>query len=264
MEKEKISIEATKVSINKSLLGAVPYVGTMLNEIFYERRSRIKQERLNNFIAELSEYLNNYSESDFDANHINSESFGDIFESIIKRVLNHKSKSKIDRFKKVLAQQMTESSDFEYVENFLDLIERLNDIQVFILKCHCQFDYDFDEIEYKIMDIKEKLRKEKTNLKKEAQLKAAGKNNNFIRSQNLVNNYNFNLKELDILEGKTKHLREHKHYHISKGEYLFCVQDLISKGLMVDSGLTWSKIPYEVLSITEYGKLFLKFIDDYE
>ena len=89
MKHDEITKKATKISINKSLLGALPYVGSMLNEIFFERRSRIKQERLNNFIAELSEYLNNYSESDFDPNCINSESFGDIFESIIKRATLH-------------------------------------------------------------------------------------------------------------------------------------------------------------------------------
>ncbi|WP_427339603.1 hypothetical protein [Caloranaerobacter sp. DY30410] len=44
------------ISILKGLIGAIPVVGTALNEAIFECRSRVKQKRVNNFIIELKKY----------------------------------------------------------------------------------------------------------------------------------------------------------------------------------------------------------------
>ena len=66
----------------KSIFGAVPYVGSFLNEIVFDYRSRVKQNRLNEFIDLLSEEFSKRSHDEVDFKKMESDEFGDLFESI--------------------------------------------------------------------------------------------------------------------------------------------------------------------------------------
>jgi|LSQX01.3.fsa_nt_gb hypothetical protein len=54
------------LSATKSALGAIPIVGALLNEVVFDYRGRIKQERCNRFINELAIYMADVNETDID------------------------------------------------------------------------------------------------------------------------------------------------------------------------------------------------------
>ncbi len=54
--------------------------------------------------------------------------------------------------------------------------------------------------------------------------------------------------------------RTSEFYKISQDEYLFFVQDLSAKSLLIDYGLGGIGVnPFDLMEITEYGKQFLEF-----
>lgn len=264
MKREYLKKSEPNTTILKSLFGAVPYVGTALNEVLFERRSRLKQERLNNFIIEFSKFLGKYSPTDISHDFINSDAFSDIFESILRRVTNTNSNTKIDRFKRVLAQQIINYEPFEYTETFLDLIERLNEKQIMILIGHCNFNYDLNDIEESLIALKESKEKDTMRLKQETEWHKKGKANDYLKVSKNIEVISKRIEELKTLKYKDIKFRKPEHYSLLQAEYNFCVQDLVSKGLLIDSGLTWNKAPLQFLSITAFGKTFLKFIDEYK
>lgn len=67
----KILKDEYSLAALKGLIGAIPYAGTLLNEILFEARSRVKQERVNLFIIEFSEYLLKHSTTTEDISNLN-------------------------------------------------------------------------------------------------------------------------------------------------------------------------------------------------
>ncbi|HEY5588542.1 MAG TPA: hypothetical protein VIK86_06255, partial [Candidatus Paceibacterota bacterium] len=108
---EKIVIQEVGISIAKGVMGAIPFVGTALNEAIFDGRGRVKQERLNTFIAELTKYMTNINKNQINYDYIKSDDFGDIFESIMKRVVYNKSLEKMHRFKTILVGNMINPSN---------------------------------------------------------------------------------------------------------------------------------------------------------
>lgn len=81
--------------------------------------------------------------------------------------------------------------------------------------------------------------------------------------QKQLNDYKKKLKahEQELLPLNNR--RNHDFYNISKSDYLYYVQDLISKSLLYDSGIGGiGTTPFEILSITDFGERFLEFIKD--
>ena len=50
----KTHVVKSAESVIRGLVGAIPYVGTALNEAIFDFRSRLKQERLEKFVEELA------------------------------------------------------------------------------------------------------------------------------------------------------------------------------------------------------------------
>lgn len=48
---KKLQTKEYGISTLKGMIGAIPFAGTFLNEVAFEARSRIKQERVNRFVA---------------------------------------------------------------------------------------------------------------------------------------------------------------------------------------------------------------------
>src|SRR5690606_21477899 len=84
----------------KSIFGAVPFVGSLFDELFFEYNGRIKQKRLNHFIEILAD--NFTQESDIKIENIQTEDFNDLFESVLRRVVRTKSEWKLNKFKDIL------------------------------------------------------------------------------------------------------------------------------------------------------------------
>lgn len=213
MKKEyaKEYAKETLISIAKGGFGAVPNVGTALNEVFFDLRSRVKQNRLNHFVNELSVYMEEVSEDNINPEYIKSDKFGDIFESIIRHVINTGSEEKLHRFKKILVKEMISESNSNFIETFLDIISKINDKQIEILNEH-----------RKLLNASERVK-------------------------------NSSISEV----------RDASHYDLSDNEYVFYVQDLISKGLLIDDGMIrLNEKPLNILKITQFGVGLLEFIEE--
>ena len=92
------------VSTVKSLFGAIPFGGTALNELFFEYNGQLKQKRLNQFVEILAENFTEDSEINLD--NIKTENFSDLFESVLRRVVQTKSELKLNRFKDILIKEL--------------------------------------------------------------------------------------------------------------------------------------------------------------
>jgi len=194
---KKLIIEIGE-SVVKGMFGAVPFAGTALNEAIFDGRSRIKQNRLLNFIKEFSEYLSKFNEEDIDQVYIKSEDFSDIFESIIRRVITFGSKEKLHKFKSILANQVVNSYHTDHAETFLDILSRINEEQIQILDTY-------------------------------RQIKNGDINQDEELSDRNVIDANF--------EKRVSEIRSAKYFNLDENIYLFYLQDLFSKGLLFDDGI---------------------------
>lgn len=230
----------------KILIQSIPYIGTPLNEILFEHKGRIKQERLNKFLQNLKDYFETVNEVSINDSYINSEEFGDIFESVLEKVSKTSSEEKLKRFKQILIKQIEIPEKTEYFESFLDVISKITDKQFEILLTQYRY-YP----EYKI------IRKE---INQNEELLKNSKHNEYAE-------YDTYSEKLEILNNKRMEIEEKfmkfENYNIQKEEYLFLVQDLISKSLLYDAGLGYFIIgPFEIVLITDYGLALIKYISE--
>ena len=219
---KKILIQITE-STAKGLIGAIPFAGTALNEALFDGRSRIKQERFNNFINIFSEYMKDVNESEIDFEYIKSEDFGDIFESIIRRVMRSGSEEKLKTFKNVLSNHVLGKIKTDHAETFLDLVSRLNEDQIKILET-------YRKIKTNDISIDENL-----------------------PERNVIDaNFKTQLSEV----------RSARNFNLDEGVYQFYLQDLFAKGLLFDNGVNKMDIgPFELMEITQFGIDFLSYIE---
>jgi hypothetical protein len=231
------------VSIRKQALDIEPSgTGKFLNE-FIDFRSRIKQNRLNNFIESFQSYLQqSHSKETLHFDLLSEEDFTDILESVLKRVAITKSIKQLDRFKIVLEKSLSNPQDINFTESFLDLITRLHETQIEILIRH-------DEISTSLQ------KKDLLGINNSLRIELA--NENTFRTEGNENKYEKIQKELDAF---TK-FRSSEFYKISKDEYTFFIQDLSAKSLLIDFGVGGIGVgPFDLMEITEYGRQFLQFI----
>lgn len=228
MKDEKWEIKEVGISVVKGLLGAVPFAGTALNEALFEARGRIKQRRINTFIEELSSYMASLNKNDINFEAIQSEEFSDIFESILKRVAYNRSTEKLHRFKKILVNQMISPVQPVFTETFLDLVQRLEEPQIAILNHYKKMrlgtvDREVVPAERGVIDGGD----------------AFGKH-----------------------EVKEPSYNKPEFFGLDEASYIFFVQDLISKALIIDDSINrYGARPFDILEITQFGMEFLSFLE---
>ena len=220
-------------SIVKASISTFPYIGGALNEVLFDYRSRIEQKRINNFVEQFLNYLSTL-EIEIDENIINSEEFNDIFFAVIKRVIDTKSEYKLKIFRNILVSGMTTEYQSDFKETFLDLVTRLDYIELEILSLYENTGREGS------MDIEEGSDGAVSTLKSAS----------------------YKDKILEIIKREAGHLTTIEVH----GRYEFYICDLISKSLLVDTkivGNTYrdaSREGFSVLYITDFGKEFMKFI----
>ena len=219
-EDSKIQLKHAAVSAKNVLFSSIPICGTILDEVLFEYRSRVKQERLNRFVEELEKYLRSMCSGDIDQEHLKSEEFGDIFESILRRVVHTASEEKMHRFKKILLNEMAHTYTSDFKETFLDIVSRINEDQILIL-------------------------------------------NHFREVKDCESEGNSEQRVVDGEGAKVSLKYKGNFLEVDEAEYLFYVQDLVSKSLLCDKyvGVYGGAKPYTNLGITPFGEEFLKFIE---
>ena len=219
-EDSKIQLKQAAISGKNVIFSNIPFFGTILDEILFGYRSRVKQERLNRFVEELEKYFRLIHSGDIDREHLESEEFGDIFESILRRVVNTASEEKMHRFKKILLNEMTRTYTSDFKETFLDIVSRINEDQILIL-------------------------------------------NRFREVKDCESEGNSDQRVVDGEGAKVSLKYKGNFLEVDEAEYLFYVQDLVSKSLLCDKyvGVYGGAKPYTNLGITPFGEEFLKFIE---
>lgn len=252
--KKEIGISLTKIAFSN-----IPYVGQLLSEVIFEYRGRIKQNRLNKFTELLSEYFANSSEVNIEK--IQSEDFSDLFEAILKRVVETKSEQKLRRFRDILTNSINANLDHENSERYLDLTSNLTEIDVSILKNHQLFDNTFDERYDKKNSYEKILPVLEKNVQSEYEVKEKGFANDW---ENAVKKYTATKDAIRAINEQNKRVNIYRtadFYGINEAEFLYSKQKLYSLGLLIDSGFgKFDYKPFGIMSITEFAKKFLEFI----
>ena len=127
--------KSTEVAI-RGLVGAIPYVGTLLNEAIFEGRARLKQERLEKFVEYLADSLQTLESDKIDRAYIQSAEFVDFLEDVLIRAAKVRAEEKRKKLAAVLAGRLQHTAGTPFDDRFLDLLISLSDTQVRILAEH--------------------------------------------------------------------------------------------------------------------------------
>jgi len=138
-ESTKSLLKESTVGVIKGSIGAIPYAGTLLNEILFDIRSRVKQQRTINFLNKYSESLEKLDAEAKLKNKSENVDFTDFFEFILKIIANNRFNEKIDIFKNILLNAtINESIDIDYYQIFTDEISNLTFIEIVLLENYYQ------------------------------------------------------------------------------------------------------------------------------
>lgn len=262
---KKVILREVGISATKGAIGAIPFVGTVLNEVIFESRGRIKQERVNKFIEMLQDFMGTVSEESINFQHLKSDEFSDIFESILKRIAYTRSEEKMKRFRKVLVSEMQNPSDTDFTETFLDIISRLEEVQIKILRDIRFATKNCGGVHEKIYKIQNEIKKHKVQLKKELEYRKNGFANNVLTEQKFIAEKEaFVRNKMQILIENQKYYNSDA-YGVTHSQYKFYVQDLISKALLQERLIPRNgKEPpvTQIIEISNYGEGFLNFLEE--
>lgn len=247
-------------SVAKSLFSTIPYAGTALTELVFDYNGRLKQNRLNKFIEILAESFTKNSNINLD--NIKTEHFNDLFEAVIKRVVTTKSESKLRRFKDILINELINPSESDTVDIYLDLINNLSDNEILILHHHRHFAKSYIKEIARRDELREELNKAIENKKRESNImdiSSSSRNNDTIRS------IETEIRVIKEKHDKLKEFRSPAFYDLDENKYFFYIQRLYSQGLLIDIGIgRIGTEPFYIMSITEFGINFLKFLKDFK
>ena len=148
MNNSKIIFEETTVAILKSTFGAIPYIGTAINEILFDAGSRIRQKSLNEFIIQLSDQIATTDLSKVNPDFYQSDEFYDLTRGILENVIKVKSQEKLKALAKVYMNSVhglfEEDKDLEIL--FMNFVIELLPIQIQILHFIEKFETELEEI----------------------------------------------------------------------------------------------------------------------
>lgn len=156
ISKKELIIEAG-VSGVKSIFGAVPFVGSALDEIVFDYWGRLKQNRLNRFTQEFSEYVKNMNLQNVDIEYIKSEQFIDVFREILSSVVKTNSEKKLAYYKQVLGKQIFKQNNINFVPTFLDIVDKIDDNEFLMLEYFYKITNDESVKEEHALNIKNGL-----------------------------------------------------------------------------------------------------------
>ena len=131
--KESNDVEIS-IGILKGIIGAIPTLGTFLNETLFDIRGRIYQDRINSLVIALSDKVDKIKT--LNIGYLNSADFFDLTQTLVENNLKIKSEEK----RRMLANVYIDSlncktiSEFDRSILFFNFIMQLTPIQIDILK----------------------------------------------------------------------------------------------------------------------------------
>lgn len=117
----------------RQLLDSFPIAGPILNNILFEYRSQVRQDRLNHFVSMLEA---EFSKLTIDPKTMQTEDNLDLFESIIKKATETKSEKKRRGLKNILLNGIKQQADISYCELFAEQLMSIHQKELEILAFH--------------------------------------------------------------------------------------------------------------------------------
>lgn len=99
----------------------------------FDTRSRIKQNRLNEFFESVAASVATLAESALDRDYIASEEFSDFMEDLTIRVANTRAQEKRERFRNVLLAAMRGRRDPNFDSLFLAILYEITEDELHVL-----------------------------------------------------------------------------------------------------------------------------------
>lgn len=127
-------VAETGVGVVRSLLAAVPFIGTLLTEVTFDIRSRIKQKRFEEFVDLLSLRIEKV-EKKLNPEGLKTDEFIDLWEDVVHKVTRNRSKEKLNMFCDIMASSMCKTSfeDAEMIQMYLSVLDTLAEPEFKIL-----------------------------------------------------------------------------------------------------------------------------------
>jgi len=276
-----MSKELTKkeygISTLKGLIGAIPIAGTFLNEVAFEARSRIKQERVNSFITEFADFIDNHTDKQFDFSSTDAELLGNVFEEIVISASKTSASHKREIFKQILLNQLMPAKDeTDDVIRQLKITNEISHIQFKILSAFSSLSDRMLKFKVQIIELEHELKQlqsRKAEIQKEIDFRIKQG-----ESRDLANAWKKDdliyieerASQIDKLIGKKRialysgdmNPNVHKTFNLERFEFITEVQDLIAKGLLFDFINASSIInPNEFFGVTKLGRWYMQSID---
>jgi hypothetical protein len=261
-DQNKEILQQSGVALIKSALGNIPVVGGLLNEALFEIRSRIKQDRINFFVESLSQTLLDSNLNGIDQKHLSSEGFSDLLENVLIKVSKTRSKKKTEIFKNLLVTSILVNNSLDEIELYTDIIDSISEKQILILNgLSLAFNTNYIDLQRQILSQNLEIKQ----LKKEEESRHhrfEGFDNQSFSTTGQINGLTREMERLKgIAEPDSKYFKAAT-YHCEGYEFLYHLQDLAAKGLIVDIGMGSGAEPLQLIEITEIGLGIIKYLNN--
>ena len=138
MNQKYVEVEATTtedaVKIGAIALNALPIVGGIMSDIANEVIAKRQNRRLNNFLFNLAEELNNVSEK-INRNFISKEEFQDLIEDIFCKAAETRQKEKLEALKSIFINTiLSDKPNYNDAAEIAALVERWQPRHIILLK----------------------------------------------------------------------------------------------------------------------------------
>ncbi len=261
---QKINKKELGIGLLKGFIGVIPSVGTLLNEVLFDTRARIKQERLNSFIIEFGEFIKNKLEFVGDLNEFDQENFSDVFEEILISVTKTNARHKINIFKKILLKQFDTSEKSS--DDTLRYINLTNSITLFQFNILTNFNSLSDKVQMfrvNIVEAENDVAETQMMLQKEIRLGSKGFANNSSLYEERIKASQQSIKSKRKAVNENINPSDHNLYNLGQENFIIEIHDLIGKGLLQDLSLETVYIsPLELFKITRLGRKYMEYVQD--
>lgn len=113
------------LGVLKGIIGAIPYVGPLFNEILFDARSRVMQRRLEQFVGELSQEVAQLKEEKIDHSYLQSDEFSDLLGDVAHKVAKTQDTRKFQYFRNVLLRGLQGQRTPDFGELYLSLLHEI-------------------------------------------------------------------------------------------------------------------------------------------
>ncbi len=88
--------------IGKGAVEAIPYIGPVISNLYFERRNRRHVQRLERLVVELRERMQDFGEEKVDHEFLQTDEFADIAEECIINSLKTATEAKLRTYREIL------------------------------------------------------------------------------------------------------------------------------------------------------------------